>query len=186
MATEQDPDAPGEGQAPVQPIGEEQRQQVEQATADWLQRAGELYGTRFPLIPVAFDLMGRCAGMYRVRRGRRCIRYNPWLFARYFEDSLAQTVPHEVAHYVTDALYGIRNVRPHGAEWRAIMRSLGVEPRASGQYDLQGIPVRRQQRHRYRCGCDRHLLSSCRHNRIRRGEARYLCRRCGQALVIDE
>jgi SprT protein len=169
----------------LQPIGERQRQQVLRATCDCLRRAEEIYRREFAAIPVTFDLRGRAAGMYRVRGDRRSIRYNPYLFAKYFADSLSATVPHEVAHYVTDILYGMRNVRPHGLEWRAVMRSLGGEPRATGRYDLAGVPVRRQGRFTYRCGCTTHLLSACRHNRQRSGKARYHCRLCGAPIVYQ-
>jgi SprT protein len=169
----------------LQPIGERQQQQVLRATYDCLRRAREIYRREFAVIPVTFDLCGRAAGMYRVCGGRRSIRYNPYLFAKYFADSLSATVPHEVAHYVTDILYGMRNIRPHGLEWRAVMCSLGAEPRATGRYDLAGVPVRRQRRYTYRCGCTTHLLSACRHNRLHSGKARYHCRLCGTPIVYQ-
>ncbi len=56
------------------------------------------------MVPVRFELQGRAAGMYRVHKGERVIRYNPYIFSKYFDDSLANTVPHEVAHYITDVL----------------------------------------------------------------------------------
>jgi len=155
------------------------------ATREWIARAGRLYGRVFPEIPVRFDLEGRAAGMYQVRGGQRAIRYNPHLFARYPRDSLEVTVPHEVAHYVTDMLFGQRGVRPHGAQWRAVMHAMGVDPRVNADYDLAGIPVRRQRRFVYRCLCREHRLSACRHNRIRRGVIRYSCRSCDGELIYD-
>lgn len=122
--------------------------------------------------------------MYRVCRGTRLIRYNPHIFAKYFAESLAQTVPHEVAHYVTDLIHGLRGVRPHGPEWRGIAQALGASPRATGNYDLGGIPLRRQSLYDYRCACAQHRLGVRRHNRIQRGEGGYLCRRCRVALVF--
>lgn len=121
--------------------------------------------------------------MYRVTGKNAVIRYNPYIFARYFEHGLEVTVPHEVAHYVTDRVYGLAHVRPHGDEWRAIMRLLDVEPHATARFDLSGLPIRRQRRFAYRCSCDTHELSTCRHNRVKKGKARYHCRRCGAALV---
>ena len=168
------------------PIDARQRQQVLAATASCVRRAAELYGRAFAPIEVCFDLRGTAAGMYRVRRGARHIRYNPWIFARYFDDSLAVTVPHEVAHYVTDCLYGLSRVRPHGAEWRAVMRALGASARVTGRYDLSGLPLRRQRRFVYRCACSSHQLSTVRHNRVQRGEAVYLCRRCRQAIMYAD
>ncbi|MFZ0469353.1 MAG: SprT-like domain-containing protein [Thiogranum sp.] len=164
-------------------IGERQRTQVCSATLDCLQRAERLFNLGHKPIPVRFDLSGRAAGMYRVARREAVIRYNPYIFARYFEHGLQVTVPHEVAHYITDRLYGIAHVRPHGREWRAVMQALGAQPRASARFDLSGIPQRRHRRFGYACDCDTHQLSTCRHNRIVAGKARYYCRGCGAELV---
>ena len=169
----------------AEPIDMSRQAQVQRATQDCVAHAAELFGRAFVTPPVQFDLSGRAAGQYRVQRGKAAIRYNPWIFARYFEDNLNETVPHEVAHFVVDQLWGLRRVRAHGAEWQSVMRALGAEPRATARYDLTGLPVRRQRRFAYRCGCRSHALTTCRHNRVQRGEARYHCRRCGQRLVPD-
>ena len=166
----------------VKSLSPEQRQAVLQATRDTISRAAALFGQTFDEIPVSFELRGRSAGMYQVRHSRRLIRYNPWLFAKYFDDNLANTVPHEVAHYVTDLLHGLRRVRPHGPEWRAVMVALGARPEVYCRYDLDGIPVRSQQRFIYQCACSTHALSSVRHRRVQSGSARYSCRRCRTAL----
>jgi SprT protein len=168
----------------LEPITPAQREQVGTATVQCLQRAESLFELDHQPIPVQFDLRGRAAGMYLVARGRAVIRYNPYIFARHFEHGLQVTVPHEVAHYVSDRLFGLARIRPHGSEWRAVMRALGVEPRATAQFDLSGVPLRRQQRFSYHCGCSLHELSSCRHNRIRRGQVAYHCRQCGGALEV--
>jgi predicted SprT family Zn-dependent metalloprotease len=42
---------------------------------------------------------------------------------------LHETVCHEVAHAAVFELHG-RRVRPHGKEWKALMRAAGFEPRA--------------------------------------------------------
>jgi SprT protein len=167
----------------VRPLDTQQREQVLVATEASLRKARAIYALALAPIEVVFDLRGSAAGMYRVRNGVRRIRYNPWIFARYFEDSLAVTVPHEVAHYVVDCLYGLARVRPHGSEWRAVMRALGASPRVSGRYDLAGLPLRRQRRFLYRCDCRSHELSAVRHNRVQRGEASYVCRRCHKEIA---
>ncbi len=168
----------------VRPIGEHRRRQVCAATEACLRRVAGICQHPFPAIDISFDLSGRAAGMYRVRQGRRCIRYNPYILARHFDDGLAETVPHEVAHYATDVLYGLGNIRPHGVEWKALMCALGATPRATASYDLTGIPVRRQQRFSYRCSCSTHRLSTQRHNRVHRGSAAYICRRCKTPLLF--
>ncbi len=170
----------------IKSIDQNQQLLVCNATSDCLKRAGEIFQITLEPIAIKFDLTGRSAGMYRVQRGQRTIRYNAHLFAKYFDDNLATTVPHEVAHYTADVLYGFHRIRPHGAEWRAIMRALGVEPRATGQYDLSGIPVRRQQRFNYRCRCQTYRLTATRHFRVRRNQAVYHCRQCGEKLVQSD
>ena len=169
----------------VEPINSLQMQQVRACTEDYLQRATDLYATGFAPVAVHFDLSGRAAGMYVVRAGVRRIRYNPYIFAKYFASSLRTTVPHEVAHYVTDQLYGLHNIRPHGKEWQQVMRAFGVTPRATGNYDLSGVPVRRQRRFSYRCACREHQLSCVRHNKIQRRQVRYLCQSCGSVIRFD-
>lgn len=166
----------------IQPINEAQQQQVCAATRHLLQQACGLYNADFPIIPVSFDLKGRAAGMYRTYKNLRSIRYNPYLFAKYFDDNLTTTVPHEVAHYVTDILFSLRIIRPHGAEWRSVMQDFGAEPEVTGRYDLTGIPLRQQKRFDYRCDCSSHKLSTVRHNKIVKGKALYLCRSCGSAV----
>ena len=166
----------------IEPINAEQQAQVLDKTQATLALAEREYGRRFPLIPVLFDLRGRCSGMYRVRGHERVMRFNPHIFAKYFSDNLATTVPHEVAHYVSDCLYGLAKIRPHGDEWRQIMNVFNADDSRTADYDLSGIPTRRQRYFDYRCLCQSHRLSSRRHNKLTRGEVNYNCRQCGESL----
>lgn len=167
----------------VVPIGSAQQLQVEQFTLECIARAQTLLALRLPPIPVVFDLKGSAAGMFRAQ-GRDCrIRYNPWIFAKYFEQNLAHTVPHEVAHYAVYRQWGRGKVRPHGAEWRWLMGQFGVPAEVTFNLDLTGVPRRQQQRHAYRCACREHAVSSVRHNRMQRGQASYRCRYCDSPLL---
>ena len=167
----------------IEPLDACHRQHVCRMTMEYIARAEQLYDREFPTIPVLFDLKGRAAGMHKVNNNARVSRYNPYIFAKYFDDNLATTVPHEVAHYIVDMMYNARSVKPHGREWRLVMHSFGVEAKATGNYDLSGIPVRKYNRHAYQCGCTTHQISSARHNKIVQGKARYYCRRCKSTLV---
>ena len=169
----------------IEPISEFQRRQVEAATERCIAKASQLHGRHFAPITVHFDLKGKCAGMYQVKGRSRCIRYNPWLFAKYYQDSLSDTVTHEVAHYLVDCLYGLRRVKPHGSEWKAIMIDLGAEPKATGSYDLTGIPVRQYAQFTYRCACRTHQLTSVRHKKILLRRAQYRCQSCHDFIVAD-
>ena len=166
----------------IRPIDAAARACVLHATDEWVERAAELYRRRIAVPVVQFDLVGRAAGMYRVDRRGKVIRYNPYLFAKYFEENLAVTVPHEVAHYVVHMLHGDRRVRPHGPEWRDVMQVFGVDPRCRMEFDMEGIPQRRQRRFAYQCRCRDHSLSTRAHNRHVNGRVAFLCRCCGERL----
>jgi len=167
---------------PIEPISESQKAEVVAATEDCIKKAGQLYDRQFSSLPVLFDLKGSCAGMYQRRDASRHIRYNPWLFAKHYAYSLRQTVPHEVAHYVADCLWGIRCIKPHGKEWRSVMTALGAEPVATAKYSLEGIPVRQYQRFSYQCECQVHQLTAIRHRRVLLRKAVYRCQHCGGPL----
>ncbi|MEQ8516995.1 MAG: SprT-like domain-containing protein, partial [Chromatocurvus sp.] len=102
------------------------REEVRAATLAIIAQASTVTGIALAPLPVAFDLSGQSAGQF-IGRGDACvIRYNPWIFARYFAENLAVTVPHEVAHYAVYRAYPGRRVRPHGPEWPSIMRALNA------------------------------------------------------------
>lgn len=167
----------------IQPISVTQQKHVQQVTLTYIQQASLCFKQAFAEIPVLFDLTGRACGMYCVKNEQKYIRYNPYLFAKYYENSLSDTIPHEVAHYITDIIYGLRNIRPHGSEWQMVMQHFGVEGKATGNYDLVGIPTRQHRRFDYRCGCDFYEFTTRRHNMVVFGKANYICRRCGNRLT---
>lgn len=166
----------------IAPLAENLQQQVVHQTRHFLNVASDYYKRAFDEIPVLFDLKGRAAGMYRVRDGQCVIRYNPYIFAKYYDDNLSETVPHEVAHYVTDVLYGLRYIRPHGSEWKSVMQVFGVTANRTANYDLSGLPKRQHKLFNYSCGCRTFELTSRRHNKILRGTGQYQCRDCGGKL----
>ena len=167
----------------IEPISRELEQEVICATERYIQEASSLFNHPFRMIPIHFNLKGLSAGMYCVKGTERMIRYNPFHFAKYFQINLTETVPHEVAHYITDILYGLNKIRPHGEEWQTIMQRFGVEPKVSCDYDMAGIPVRKNKTHEYFCGCKIHHLTTYRHNRIRRRRAQYYCLSCDGQLT---
>ena len=168
----------------IQPLSESLQEQVIQETNHFIKSAENYFDCKIKEIPVLFDLVGKSAGMYRVRAGQRVIRYNPYVFAKYFEDNLNETIPHEVAHYVTDILYGLRSIKPHGVEWKSVMQVFGVTANRTANYDLSGLPVRNFKTFVYHCGCQNYELTSRRHNKILKGTGHYMCRDCGGKLLF--
>ncbi len=152
------------------------------ATERYVQQARDIFGRRFRQVPVEFDLAGRTAGMFKLVGRRGWIRYNPWIFGKYFAENLSDTVPHEVAHFIVYELYGTRGIKPHGRQWRAVMDEFGADQGVTFNLDLEGIPQRQQRTHPYRCDCRVHEVSSTRHNRVLQGVGEYRCRICGSDL----
>lgn len=166
----------------MEPINLSQQQQITQRVAELLIQCEQSFNHVFKPIEIRFDLSGRTSGMYVVKHKQKYLRFNAFIFAKYFDDALATTVPHEVAHYVSDILFNIKAIRPHGKEWQSIMHSMGVEPKVTSSYDLTDIPVKRQQRFDYACGCMSHQLTATRHNKVLRNAASYSCQKCGEVL----
>ena len=167
----------------VTPIDEQLQQQVREKTADYIQLAAQLFDRRFSGLPILFDLRGRSSGMYRVRGRVKEIRFNPWIFAAHFDHCMATTVPHEVAHYVVDKLYGMGRVRPHGKEWKQVMAGFGADASVTANLSLEGIPTRQATFFAYHCGCGDHRLGVRRHRKVLNRQAYYTCRRCGEVLA---
>ncbi|MEO0443701.1 MAG: SprT-like domain-containing protein [Pseudomonadota bacterium] len=175
----------------IQPIDLLQQDKVIAEVQRYIEMASSLYKKRFNTIDVVFNLRGRAAGIYRVyfkrdwlKTKQQQIRFNPWLFAKYPEDSWQNTIPHEVAHYIADCLYGLDKIKPHGKEWQAVMLDFGAEPTVRADYDLSGIPVRQTRRYQYQCACRQVELSHYRHKKIQQGLQVYQCRDCYQPLSL--
>ncbi len=159
------------------------RPQARIRTRVLLRQARDTYGLQEAGCEVRFDLRGTAAGQARHLGPQGfVIRYNPILLRENAGAFIARTVPHEVAHVIVWQAFGA-GVRPHGEEWRRVMAFFGADASRCHGFDLSTVPRRRQRRFRYRCGCEQHLLSSIRHNRVLRGERVYLCVRCGEPLV---
>jgi SprT protein len=146
-----------------------------------LRQAAAQLRLAIPEVEVRFDLRGQTAGQVQFHPSRRTlIRYNRQLLLENGERFLDRTVPHEVAHVITHGLYG-PHIRPHGPEWRGVMGLFGADSRRCHDYDTRRATTRRLTRHRYRCACREHSLTSIRHHRILAGQL-YYCRSCGQVL----
>ncbi len=113
----------------------------------------------------------------RAHQREQRIEINEDLLERHPEAMLGETIAHELAHVLVFQLFG-RRARAHGPEWQAVMREwFGIRPQRTHNFDLEGLQVRRQQRHRYHCGCREHALSTVRHHRALRG-VDYRCVAC--------
>lgn len=124
----------------------------------------EKYGIAIAMPSISYDLRGTTAG--RANYGRWTVEFNPVLLMQNIETFIARTVPHELAHLITDKVHpsahrrgwtGKRSV--HGPEWQSVMRALGVEDISRcHQYDVTDAKVRTSAKpsFKYLCtGCKR-------------------------------
>lgn len=134
-------------------------------------------GYSLPLVPeVRLDLRGMAAGQALLRRNT--VRLNRALLEAEGTDFARETLIHEICHLAVWERHG-RRARPHGPQWRQLMRQMGVAPTRC--HTAAVTPVRQQRRFAYECGCRQHALTATRHNRARRG-TRYVCCACRHEL----
>lgn len=154
---------------------------LEQSVRDYVARGERLLQTRFPVPTLDVSLRGLMAGRAHLQRWH--LQFNAALLRDNREHFLRQTVGHEVAHllvYVTTR----GRAKPHGAEWKALMRAFSLETRATHDYDVSRLR-RGRASYVYRCGCNDDVrLGPTRHRRILRG-AVYFCRRCKGSLTFS-
>lgn len=171
----------------IQTLSYSQKQQVIERTHYFVKEATQLFKIKTLPFDIQFNLKGRAAGMYRVKKHYfkhyREIRYNPFIFSRYFKDNLNTTVPHEVAHYVSDLIYGLKNIKPHGKEWQQIMSEFGADSSVTANYDIKDVPQKKVRSVTYQCNCGDKQLSIIRHNRVIKQASKYYCKICKQILI---
>ncbi|MGC3871785.1 SprT-like domain-containing protein [Halomonas sp. GXIMD04776] len=148
-----------------------------------VEAAWQLAQDVYPALPrpeVWLDLRGKCAGQAHFGRGG--LRFNPVLLAENRLAYFVDVIPHEMAHWLVRHLEGGERMRPHGREWRSVMRRLyGLEPRATHCFDTRSASPAP---FRYECGCRSHYFSERRHSLANAGK-HYVCRQCRQRLTLN-
>ena len=128
----------------------------------------------FPNPTIKMDLAGKNAGVCCSRKN--LIRFNLELLLQNKEDFIHNTVPHEVAHYVTDILAPYS--KPHGNEWKAVMKLFGASPAVYHNYKVAPSKHRKRS-YLYRCACRDHYFTKLLHKRAQ-GGIKYTCNACHQ------
>ena len=98
---------------------------VEDKILETLQLAQNRFNRNFPIPNLSFKLKSkRVAG--KAHYALNLIKINPLFLNQFTLNVLHRTVPHEVAHLITHAVYP-QAKQHHGPEFRAVMRRLGNE-----------------------------------------------------------
>ncbi len=160
---------------------------------DYLSLASQAFERSIDLDNLRFDLRGKAAGQFVATLVNgdvlREIRLNAEMMKRIGAPFIDEVVPHECAHLVVFSLYGKKvkgkRIRPHGPEWRHVMADIFKrEPRLYHSFEVK---TKQSVSYEYLCACvgETHQLSKIRHNKVQRGVARYLCKRCETVLEYD-
>jgi len=89
---------------------------------------------------------------------------------------------HEFAHYVVDHIHDFR-ARPHGKEWRSVMRALGAKEISATTTVMSTIQKNSNNVKCY-CKCQERYISKNRATRIKNG-TKYICRDCKTKLKLS-
>lgn len=135
--------------------------------------ASEFYKHDFIMPTVSFKLKGRRAGYAQFIANKIALN-NEMLHAN--GDAFIDTVPgHEAAHIIARKMYGF-GIRPHGTEWKKVMRLIGLEPDRCHEFEIVT-------NHRYFCKCnDRIFISTRKHNLILQGKNLFYCKMCKHTI----
>ena len=135
-------------------------------------------GMEYPKI--IYDLKGTTAGQAFYYENK--LRLNSVALKNYRDHFIDQTVGHEVAHLVAFQKNG-GDIKPHGYEWRNIMRMYNLPPSRCHSYDLPS--ARKITRHNYICeSCGKKTpLTTFKHNQWLKGKRAFSCRPCGGKVV---
>ncbi|MGL5390524.1 MAG: SprT family zinc-dependent metalloprotease, partial [Shewanella sp.] len=151
--------------------------QVLERIEECYQQAEAMLKRPFPRPVTEFSLRGKSAGTAHLQQNR--LRFNPVLLRENSAAFLREVVPHEICHLLCFQLFG--NTKPHGREWQSLMVKLfKIRPSTTHCFNTASVAGPEID---YRCACGPIKLSIRRHNKVLRGESRYLCKRCHTHLV---
>lgn len=135
----------------------------------------------FPEPKIKMDLTGKTAGMYDCKKN--ILRFNLNLMLENKEDFIYNTVPHEVAHFVTHVID--KHSKPHGVTWQAIMNLFGIpNPQVYHYYAVASVKKRKRP-YVYQCSCRKYFFTKIRHRHAQDG-IRYYCSICHGNLQYIE
>ena len=154
--------------------------EIEEAAEKAFQKAEAHFGRKFSRPIHQYDLRGTTSGQANYLG---ILRWNMDIYVPNKEVYLTRTVPHEVAHLVSYAVYGHAG-HGHRKHWKNIMFNvMGLEPKRCHNY-TEGVKKSRvvERDWAYECSCRVHNISTVKHNKMLRGKTIYHCVHCNEDL----
>lgn len=137
---------------------------------------------KFDRPSINFKLRGKSAGTAHLQQNR--LRFNPILLRENPDAFIEQVVPHEICHLLCYQIFtqAKKSIKPHGREWQSLMINIfSIKPQTTHNFDTSSVSGTH---YTYQCHCGTVNLSLRRHNKIIRGQAKYLCRKCKHQLTL--
>lgn len=169
-------------------VSREHKLMVETVVLDCLDKAQRKFGVhKVTKIPeIRYTTKGSAAGWACWNWGEPYIGINPILLNENPDEMINVTVPHEVAHIVTEEVWNGHPHKAHGKEWAYVMNVFGLKAERCHKMDVSTIRRMRGGEHIYRCSCRTHSLGKIKHNRIKRDGVVYRCKHCRSDLVYEK
>jgi len=162
------------------------QQKITARVEECFKQAEWFYGQKF-LRPssVKFTLGGTTAGKAYYDSPNGKLNFNLVLAHENLDEFHDEVAPHEVAHLISVALYGVANGKGHGVNWKGVMsQCFRLDP--SQYHDMDVAEAKKSvgvATLKYQCACTVHNLSKIRHNRIINTGVKYTCKKCKGVLV---
>lgn len=167
-------------------IDDELHQKIINKVKETVDKINGHYHLGMKVPPVYYDVSGTTAGI--AKSASMSIHLNPKLLLQNLDDSINNTVPHEVCHL--GVFQKARNAnkpfpKAHGAEWKLMMWVVGASANNTHSYDVEDVrklPIQ----YEYQCACPQPtVMNQATHNKIKRAKTDgkvYSCRKCHKVL----
>jgi SprT protein len=116
------------------------------------------YNRKFSMPKIDYSLTGSVAA--QALSYINTIKINPTLLVENEEDYISQTIPHEVAHIITDIIYPrghldktkkTKRYPHHGTAWKYVMELFGVPPTLYHNYATTSVVKRHPVKYEHKC-----------------------------------
>jgi SprT protein len=120
--------------------------------------AEQHYNRKFTMPVLDYSLTGTTAA--QAFSHINTIKINPTLLVENQDDYVAQTIPHETAHIITDLIYPrghldktkrTKRAPHHGTAWKYVMELFGVPPILYHNYATTSFVTRRPVKYAHKC-----------------------------------
>lgn len=122
------------------------------------------------------NTIGQCR--YLGKDEKFIFSFNKYIYKQVGFNEFKDTIVHEFAHAVTNCKYPY--AKPHGSEWKNVMRSLGAKNISARSKKFLNIKRKPSDKEVF-CKCSTHIISTRMYNSIKNGE-RYICKKCSSLL----